>query len=227
MDNCPNCNTKLSTSIFKENLPLEMKEVNLINRFSELNSSGYCQKCNNEGNLLANAKEEYNKQKNQLEKSIADLTFELSEISKFIPIVTLHNPKDWEYESLEMVSAQIVSGTGIIAEISANWTDFFGMDSGVYNEKIKNAENKCKDMIRMQAINLGGNAVLGTDIDYSEAGGGKGMLMVCMAGTAVKIKNLNELGYNTSALKSLNQIVKSLKEKISIQNELKELGILY
>jgi hypothetical protein len=40
---------------------------------------------------------------------------------------------------------------------------------------------------------LGGNAVIAADVDYAEVGGGKGMLMVCMAGTAVKVLNPQEV----------------------------------
>ncbi|MBE5322140.1 heavy metal-binding domain-containing protein [Pedobacter sp. MR2016-19] len=36
---------------------------------------------------------------------------------------------------------------------------------------------------------LGGNGIIATDVDYAEVGGAKAMVMVCMAGTAVKIKN--------------------------------------
>ncbi|MFL0685368.1 MAG: YbjQ family protein [Algoriphagus aquaeductus] len=227
METCPNCGTKLTTSIFKENLPLNNKEVELINRFSEFNCDGYCQKCNNENNLLGNAKKEYFKLKNELADSLNAMTSELTELSQFVPIVSLHTPQDWKYKSIEIISAQVVSGTGIVAEITSNWTDFFGMDSGVYNEKVKNAEVKCKSLLRMQTINLGGNAILGTDIDYSEAGGGKGMLMVCMAGTAVKITNLQELEYNSSALNKLGELVKSIKEKIALQEELNGFGNFY
>jgi hypothetical protein len=40
---------------------------------------------------------------------------------------------------------------------------------------------------------LGGNAVIATDIDYAEVGGVRAMLMVCMAGTAVRLNNLQEV----------------------------------
>lgn len=56
----------------------------------------------------------------------------------------------------------------------------------------------CFAQLRKQAIDLGGNAVIATDIDYSEVGGEKGMLMVCMGGTAVKLKNCSILGDDRS-----------------------------
>jgi len=36
---------------------------------------------------------------------------------------------------------------------------------------------------------MGANAVIGVDIDYAEVGGAKGMVMVCMSGTAVRLRN--------------------------------------
>jgi hypothetical protein len=36
--------------------------------------------------------------------------------------------------------------------------------------------------------------LIATDIDYSELGSFKGMIMVCMSGTAVKLNNLEILG---------------------------------
>lgn len=52
----------------------------------------------------------------------------------------------------------------------------------------------CFAQLRKQTLDIGGNAVIATDIDYSELGASKGMIMVCMAGTAIKLKNPNVLG---------------------------------
>lgn len=212
MENCPNCEAKISTSIFNENLPLSDNEAKLINRFTPNSSEGYCQKCNDKNNYLKQAKESFFTLKNELDELNKNQITSLGKLSVNIPISTLQNPQDWKYKSIEMVSAQMVSGTGIISEIASSWTDFFGMDSEFYNEKIKSAEEKCKRILRAEAIKIGGNAILGTDIDYSEAGAGKGMLMVCMAGTAVKINNLAELEYNTKALEEIESLQKSMQE---------------
>lgn len=53
---------------------------------------------------------------------------------------------------------------------------------------------------------------MGVDIDYSEAGGGKGMLMVCMAGTAVKITNLKDLAYDFESIHELEKGLATIKE---------------
>ncbi|MFN3759280.1 MAG: heavy metal-binding domain-containing protein [Algoriphagus aquaeductus] len=226
MEDCPNCGSKISTSIFKENLPLNDNEVNLINRFTDNSNLGYCQKCNDKNNLLKQAREKILTLKYELNVLNNKQITELGNLSRYIPISTLQNPQDWKYKSIEMVSAQMVSGTGIISEIASNWTDFFGMDSSHFNEKVKSAEEKCKSILRAEVIKMGGNAILGTDIDYSEAGSGKGMLMVCMAGTAVKITNLEELEYNVKALEEIDSLVKAIHETQLQIKELSEFKIL-
>jgi hypothetical protein len=55
------------------------------------------------------------------------------------------------------------------------------------NAKILEAESKCAKLLREKAAAIGANAIIGLDIDYNEVGGVKGILMVCMTGTAIKI----------------------------------------
>ena len=74
----------------------------------------------------------------------------------------------------------------------------------------------CFAQLRKQALDLGGNAVIATDIDYSEIGAAKGMLMVCMAGTSIRLKNIDILGNEKSAkidkLISLNSRFRHLEK---------------
>jgi uncharacterized protein YbjQ (UPF0145 family) len=211
---CPNCNAEIKSPILgNDNLLIEGITAEFINKFTDTNSPNYCTKCSKD--LLYHAHKEYDiqrKSKSELEKNS---TSKIMELIDFVPIVTLHSPLDWKYQSIEIVSAQSVTGTGVITEIASSWTDFFGKESGRYNEKIKKGEDNCKSILRFQALQLGGNAILGTDIDYSEAGAGKGMLMVCMAGTAVKINNLAELNYNVNALNDLEKLMTENKESES------------
>ena len=115
-----------------------------------------------------------------------------------IPVISAQNPLNWDYEILDMVTGQSTTGTGVIAEFTSTFSDMFGLQSGRFNKKLKNGEDLCFSQIRKKAIDIGGNAVIATDIDYSEVGGDKGMLMVCMGGTAVRLKNLEILGEERS-----------------------------
>jgi uncharacterized protein YbjQ (UPF0145 family) len=217
---CPNCNAEIKSPVLgAQNSFINELRVEFINQFSENNSPNYCYKCYKEP--YEKAFHEYDKLKKLKMVDLEDSSNQLQELLNNVPIVTLQYPQDWKYKSLEMVSAQSVTGTGVITEIASSWTDFFGMESGRHNEKLKKGEDNCKSILRMQALQLGGNAILGTDIDYSEAGAGKGMLMVCMAGTAVKITNLNDLNYNVD---SLNELENVLAKNTEIKTELKEIS---
>lgn len=59
-------------------------------------------------------------------------------------------------------------------------------------------ENLCLSQLRMKTLGLGGNAVISADIDYTEVGGLKGMLMISMAGTTVHLLNTEMLGHGKS-----------------------------
>ncbi|WP_051189674.1 heavy metal-binding domain-containing protein [Daejeonella oryzae] len=104
-------------------------------------------------------------------------------------MVTLKSPKDWDYTVLRIVTAQSVTGTGVVSEFASSFTDLFGMQSKKYNTKIKAGEDLCKAQLRLDAVSIGANAIIATDIDDAEVGGDESMLMVCMAGTAIRLAN--------------------------------------
>lgn len=208
---CPNCNAEIKSPMFgSENWLLEGLKPEFINKFTNNSNLNYCSQCSK--GLIEQALQEYEKQRKTKIALKNNKSTRLMELLHNVPIVTLHNPQDWKYQSIEILSAQSVTGTGVITEIASSWTDFFGMESSRYNEKLKSGEERCKNILRFQALQMGGNAILGTDIDYSEAGAGKAMLLVCMAGTAVKITNLTELNYNIDALRELEEIVAIINE---------------
>ncbi|NVJ86481.1 MAG: heavy metal-binding domain-containing protein [Algoriphagus sp.] len=188
---CPNCGAKTGFGLVSSNERYDGKEVRFINDFTESNAEGYCGKCYPA--LFEEANKNYQP---KLKKAEEYITKHITNI----PILTIPNPPQWDYEPISIVTAQIVAGTGLVAEIASNWSDFFGNNSNTYRQKLIDAEENCKQQLRAQAMKLKCHAIIATDIDYSEAGAGKGMLMVCMAGTAIKIKNLKELGEPYSQL---------------------------
>ncbi len=136
---------------------------------SEAKSPNYCSKCGE--NYLSKAKLEASNEKTHSESKLLKL------ISS-IPVVSAQNPFNWDYEIIGMVTGQSTTGTGVFSEFSSSFTDFFGAQSKTYNKKIKGGEDLCFTQLRIQAMDLGGNAVIATDIDYAEVGGEKGMLLV-------------------------------------------------
>lgn len=180
MENCTNCKASLKSGFFASTELIEKRKTDFINRFTNLQADDYCTKCSPD--LAIKASSEWRSLNTKLNAS-------LKELIRYIPVVTLQNPKDWDYQVLRMVTAQSVTGTGVVSEFASSFTDLFGMQSRKYNTKIKAGEDLCKAQLRLDAVSIGANAIIATDIDYAEVGGDKGMLMVCMSGTAIRLAN--------------------------------------
>jgi uncharacterized protein YbjQ (UPF0145 family) len=134
------------------------------------------------------------KYKDMLIEEKKSLESDLRKELRTVPILSLQSPLNWDYSVCGLVTAQSTSGTGALSDLTSTFTDFFGAQSKTYNEKIKRGEEMCKAILRREAVELGGNAVIAADIDYAEVGGGRAMLMICMTGTAVLLKNPEILG---------------------------------
>ena len=116
------------------------------------------------------------------ERKIADL---LSSIR----ITTYPPDPGATYEYCGLVTAKAAIGTGPIIEVISAWTDFFGLESGAYSEKLRQGEQSCMMKIQQQAIAHNANAIVGAHITYTELTRGQGMVLVCMTGTAIILEN--------------------------------------
>jgi uncharacterized protein YbjQ (UPF0145 family) len=195
---CPNCTTSLS---FHLKLLNESK-IAIINEYHANKASAYCGKC---GPSL------FNKYKIQIIDDKKSLVEDIQNLMHAIPVVSIHSPLNWDYDILDIVTGQTTTGMGILADFSADYADLLGKQSTRYNNKLKAGEDLCFAQLRKQALDLGGNAVIAIDIDYSEIGS-KAMLMVCMTGTAIKLKNVSILGDERN--KKIERLI-SLSEKLN------------
>jgi uncharacterized protein YbjQ (UPF0145 family) len=201
MDKCPACGTKIKSNMFGGGNELIPKNRNdLINAFEKQSADARCNEC---GDAL------YYKWASSITGERDVLKKAIEEDLVNIPVITLQCPLNWDYEVCSMVTGQSTTGTGVIAEIAASWTDFFGAQSNAYNNKLRAGEDNCKKALRWAAFTAGANAVIGTDIDYAEVGGERGMLMVCMSGTAVKVRN--EEVFSADSCSSLQRLTESEK----------------
>ncbi len=88
---------------------------------------------------------------------------------------------------LGIVTGEVISGANIVRDIFASVTDIFGGRSGKYEEVLSRAREQALSEMQARAQELGGNAVIGVDIDYEVLGKAGSMLMVAVSGTAVRI----------------------------------------
>jgi uncharacterized protein YbjQ (UPF0145 family) len=184
IDKCPQCKTKV-TGFFSNASLIPETKTEFINKHLNLDYEAYCTSCSWEfQNKIAR---NFSQQKSQIEER-------LQQIIHYIPILSSPAPHEWKYEVIDMVNAQITAGTGFATELSRSFNDFFGQTSNTTNKKILNATNLCKSDLRIQCVKLGGNAIIATDIDFNEIGSGStNMLMVCMAGTAIKVSDVSQI----------------------------------
>jgi len=87
---------------------------------------------------------------------------------------------------LDVITSEIVMGTGFLTELLGNLADIWGTRSGKFEQRLRDAKDAAMYGLRASALNLGAEAVIGVDIDYMNIG--ENMLMVVASGTAVKLK---------------------------------------
>jgi uncharacterized protein YbjQ (UPF0145 family) len=102
-------------------------------------------------------------------------------------VTTASSLEGWEIvEHLGLVSVHRVAGTGIVSDIFAGLSDFFGGRSESYGKQLSGLYIEATELLQDRAVMLGGNAVIGLRIDFDEVSGqGKSMFMLNAVGTAV------------------------------------------
>ena len=88
---------------------------------------------------------------------------------------------------LGIVTGEVIVGANLFRDIFASITDLFGGRSSSYEQVLARARNEAIEEMTEQARQLGGNAVIGVDLDYEVLGSNGSMLMVSVSGTAVRI----------------------------------------
>ncbi|WP_349513948.1 heavy metal-binding domain-containing protein [Erythrobacter sp. NFXS35] len=90
-------------------------------------------------------------------------------------------------EYLGIVTGEVIVGANLFRDMFANIRDIVGGRSGSYERILSDARKQAIEELQAEAAALGGNAVVGIDLDYEVIGNSGSMLMVSASGTAVKI----------------------------------------
>jgi uncharacterized protein YbjQ (UPF0145 family) len=91
---------------------------------------------------------------------------------------------------LGIVTGEAILGANIFRDLLAGIRDIVGGRSASYEKELRKARDVALDEMAAEAKALGANAVIGVDLDYETItmGGGGGMLMVTVSGTAVSLE---------------------------------------
>ncbi|WP_116082485.1 heavy metal-binding domain-containing protein [Tropicimonas sp. IMCC34011] len=90
-------------------------------------------------------------------------------------------------EYLGIVTGEAILGANIFRDLFAGVRDIVGGRSGAYEKSLREARETALAEMKEEAERLGGNAVIGVDLDYEVVGKESGMLMVSASGTAVRL----------------------------------------
>ena len=106
-----------------------------------------------------------------------------------ILLTTETNPDIKILERIEIVTAECVYGMHIFKDIFASIRDIVGGRSKAFQDTLRDARKTALYELKREAHEVGANAVVGVDLDYSEISGGKNqMLFLVASGTAVRIE---------------------------------------
>jgi uncharacterized protein YbjQ (UPF0145 family) len=143
------------------------KAKNLLNehQFKTVDGGVYCIDC-------------YSKVASKKEKNLSSII-----------ITTTHAIEGYRIVNyLGIDSAEVVIGTGVLGELVSDLNDFVGQRSTNFEKKLQQAKTIVFSKLKKKAIDAGGNAIIGIDLDYTEFSSNK--IGVIASGTLVEIEKL-------------------------------------
>jgi uncharacterized protein YbjQ (UPF0145 family) len=88
---------------------------------------------------------------------------------------------------LGIVTGEVIVGANLFRDIFASITDIVGGRAGSYERVLERARKEAITEMVDKCKQLGGDALVGCDLDYEVLGKAGSMLMVSISGTAVKL----------------------------------------
>jgi uncharacterized protein YbjQ (UPF0145 family) len=89
---------------------------------------------------------------------------------------------------LGLVTGEAIMGANLFKDLFAGIRDIVGGRSAAYEKELRTAKQIAVSEMIENAKMIGGNAVIGVDLDYETVGQNGSMLMVSASGTAVEIE---------------------------------------
>ena len=147
----------------------------------------FCDNCFADAAVKIHAKDN---EKKEVQKEVELTREKKSQEIDSLKITTTNNYPNYEVEEvLGVITSECVFGMNVFRDFFSGMTDFFGGRSKASQKVLRDARNTCLYELKKEAHEMGGDGILGIDLDYSEISGkGKGMLFLVASGTVVKFK---------------------------------------
>lgn len=173
MKECPNCGELLGDNAekcFKCRYDFILKRI--------ITQDELKQKREKEQELI-NKKIEEEKKRNQINANI-------EEFKKNFKVTTGYNFEGYDIiDYKDVISREVVVGTGFLSELNAEISDIFGMRASGYEGKIAQSKSAVLNILKNDAAILNANAIIGINFDITTIG--NNMIIVSANGTAVEI----------------------------------------
>ena len=91
-------------------------------------------------------------------------------------------------EYLGIVTGEVILGANVFRDMFASIRDIFGGRSGAYEQVLERGRREAILEMVEKGRQLGGDALVGVDLDYQVLGKRGSMLMIAVNGTAVKLR---------------------------------------
>jgi surface protein len=156
-------------------------------------TDGYCPECIETKRLQEQQRQE-TIEKNKKEKLALTKAIEEKELAIKKVILTTESQTNFKIEKrINIITAECVFGMNIFKDFFASVRDVVGGRSESIQKTLRESKEIVLTELKKEAYEIGANAVVGIDLDYSEfSGGGKSMLFIVASGTAVRIKVIME-----------------------------------
>ncbi|NLS11714.1 YbjQ family protein [Vibrio sp. SM6] len=91
-------------------------------------------------------------------------------------------------ENKGVITTSLVVGINALKDIAANFRDVFGGKSATYTNELVKAKQEALDELKLAAVDMGCNAIIGVafDVETISTGSSVNMMMINVTGTAVK-----------------------------------------
>jgi len=133
--------------------------------------------------------------KQQLDQEQVEKNTEIAKKIAAIPVVSIDPLSSiplGKYKIKGIVSSQVIKSTGFLFGISGMDGPLGSIGMDISNTKSTAAgEIEVMNLLRSRAHARGANAVIGVDLDFSDTGGFKSVL-ICAQGTAIFIEDIEQ-----------------------------------
>lgn len=93
-------------------------------------------------------------------------------------------------EYIDVISEEIVLGTGFLSSFDTGVADFSGGRSHMYEKKLEHGKMTAIQKLKKRALCIGGNAIIGIDIDYTTFD--NDVMGIIVSGTAVRVQKIKK-----------------------------------